>query len=49
MLLTYFAHYSNLSFSVNAVCHIVKNYLAHILNTKVPLILGIYQLQMNVL
>lgn len=28
---------------VNAVCHIVKNYLARVLNTKVPLILGMNQ------
>ncbi|KAL7179794.1 hypothetical protein ACSBR1_043072 [Camellia fascicularis] len=27
---------------MNAVCHIVKNYIAHLLNTKVPLILGIW-------
>ncbi|GMN48081.1 hypothetical protein TIFTF001_017254 [Ficus carica] len=27
---------------LDAVCHITKNYLAHILNTKVPLILGIW-------
>lgn len=25
---------------VYAVCHIVKNYIVHLLNTKVPLILG---------
>ncbi|KAK7402377.1 hypothetical protein VNO78_14594 [Psophocarpus tetragonolobus] len=29
-------------FMDKVVCHIVKNYLAHILNTKVPLILGIW-------
>ncbi|KAF7843168.1 ribulose bisphosphate carboxylase/oxygenase activase, chloroplastic [Senna tora] len=29
-------------FLVNAVCHIVKNYITHLLNTKVPLILGIW-------
>ncbi|RVW49079.1 Ribulose bisphosphate carboxylase/oxygenase activase 2, chloroplastic [Vitis vinifera] len=27
---------------VFAACHIVKNYIAHLLNTKVPLILGIW-------
>ncbi|XVF25318.1 hypothetical protein REPUB_Repub13aG0203100 [Reevesia pubescens] len=27
---------------LTAVCHIVKNYLAHILNVKIPLILGIW-------
>ncbi|RVX13532.1 Ribulose bisphosphate carboxylase/oxygenase activase, chloroplastic [Vitis vinifera] len=31
--------YSHLCF---AACHIVKNYIAHLLNTKVPLILGIW-------
>ncbi|RDY01542.1 Ribulose bisphosphate carboxylase/oxygenase activase, chloroplastic [Mucuna pruriens] len=30
------------SFEYLQVCHIVKNYLAHLLNTKVPLILGIW-------
>ncbi|KAL9323246.1 hypothetical protein ACSQ67_011299 [Phaseolus vulgaris] len=29
-------------FMDKVVCHIVKNYLAHLLNTKVPLILGIW-------
>lgn len=29
-------------FAVGAVTHIVKNCIAHILNTKVPLILGKY-------
>ncbi|XP_062112877.1 ribulose bisphosphate carboxylase/oxygenase activase, chloroplastic [Humulus lupulus] len=29
-------------FMDKVVCHITKNYLAHILNTKVPLILGIW-------
>ncbi|KAJ4958401.1 hypothetical protein NE237_025512 [Protea cynaroides] len=29
-------------FMDKVVCHIVKNYIAHILNTKVPLILGIW-------
>ncbi|XP_058195729.1 ribulose bisphosphate carboxylase/oxygenase activase, chloroplastic isoform X2 [Rhododendron vialii] len=29
-------------FMVSAVCHIVKNYISHLLNTKIPLILGIW-------
>ncbi|XP_031257881.1 ribulose bisphosphate carboxylase/oxygenase activase, chloroplastic [Pistacia vera] len=29
-------------FMDKVVCHIVKNYIAHLLNTKVPLILGIW-------
>ncbi|KAH9715977.1 ATPase aaa core domain-containing protein [Citrus sinensis] len=29
-------------FAAHAVCHIVKNYIAHLLNVKVPLILGIW-------
>ncbi|XP_043711278.1 ribulose bisphosphate carboxylase/oxygenase activase, chloroplastic-like [Telopea speciosissima] len=29
-------------FMEKVVCHIVKNYIAHVLNTKVPLILGIW-------
>lgn len=29
-------------FAFGAVTHIVKNYIAHLLNTKVPLILGKY-------
>ncbi|XP_059639193.1 ribulose bisphosphate carboxylase/oxygenase activase 1, chloroplastic isoform X2 [Cornus florida] len=30
------------AFMDKVVCHIVKNYIAHLLNTKVPLILGIW-------
>ncbi|CAI0421000.1 unnamed protein product [Linum tenue] len=33
---------SDLLHSTYAVCHIVKNYMAHILNVNVPLILGIW-------
>ncbi|KAF7125099.1 hypothetical protein RHSIM_Rhsim12G0182900 [Rhododendron simsii] len=29
-------------FAMTAVCHIVKNYISHLLNTKIPLILGIW-------
>ena len=29
-------------FSVDGVTHIAKNYIAHLLNVKVPLILGKY-------
>lgn len=33
-------------FLVSAVCHIVKNFIAHLLNVKVPLILGMFETQL---
>ncbi|KAB1214471.1 Ribulose bisphosphate carboxylase/oxygenase activase, chloroplastic [Morella rubra] len=38
LILTFFC----ICFAVAAVTHIVKNYISHLLNTKVPLILGIW-------